>query len=391
MNFEDTEEAYRSKTNNELYRALYLYRLIANSTLVALGTKIVLWALQLGLPISGIFKRTVFRQFCAGTKKEDSIKLVSRLADLKVKSYMHFAAEGQNSEAGMDASLEKTLETLSFSKETEALPFAVFKATSLGPFPLFEKKSKGVKFNKEEQAAWNRMLKRVQKCCSYAKKLNVRMLIDAEESWIQAAIDEIAEDLMETFNREQTLIFTTVQMYRKDRLSYMTALIQKAEAKGFTIGIKLVRGAYIEKENKRARELGIPSPICESKEATDGNFNAALDLILPKVDRCNLFIGSHSESSILKVTQWMKAHQLPNDHPTIWFSQLYGMADHISFNLASSGYQVVKYVPYGPVKEVIPYLIRRAEENTSVSGQTPRELNLIKKQIDRRKVKAVAG
>ena len=391
MNFENTEEAYRLKTNNELYRALYLYRLIANNTLVAIGSKLGLWALQLGLPISGLFKHTVFKQFCAGAAKEDSIKLVSRLADLNVKSYMHFAAEGQKSEPGMDTSLEKTLETLSFSKETQALPFTVFKATSLGPFALFEKKSNGVAFSMEEQAAWDRMLERVQKCCSYAKKLNVRMLIDAEESWIQAAIDEIAEDLMETFNRKQTLIFTTVQMYRKDRLSYMTALLQKAEAKGFTIGVKLVRGAYIEKENKRARELGIPSPICESKVATDSNFNAALDLILPKVDRCNLFIGSHSESSILKVTRWMKAHQLPNDHPTIWFSQLYGMADHISFNLASSGYQVVKYVPYGPVKEVIPYLIRRAEENTSVSGQTPRELNLIKKEIDRRKVKAVAG
>ena len=391
MNFEDTKEAYRLKNNNELYRAFYLYRLIANNTLVALGSKLALWALQLGLPISGLFKHTVFKQFCAGAAKEDSIKLVHRLADLNVKSYMHFAAEGQKSEAGMDNSLEKTLETLSFSKETQALPFTVFKATSLGPFALFEKKSNGVAFNKEEQAAWDRMLERVQKCCSYAKKLNVRMLIDAEESWIQAAIDEIAEDLMETFNREQALIFTTVQMYRKDRLSYLTSLLQKAEKKGFTIGVKLVRGAYIEKENKRARELGIPSPICESKEATDINFNAALDLILPKVDRCNLFIGSHSESSILKVTQWMKAHQLPNDHPTIWFSQLYGMADHISFNLASSGYQVVKYVPYGPVKEVIPYLIRRAEENTSVSGQTPRELSLIKKEIDRRKVKAVAG
>jgi proline dehydrogenase len=391
MNFEDTKEAYRLKNNNELYRAFYLYRLIANNTLVALGSKLALWALQLGLPISGLFKHTVFKQFCAGSAKEDSIKLVHRLADLNVKSYMHFAAEGQKSESGMDNSLEKTLETLSFSKETQALPFTVFKATSLGPVALFEKKSNGVALNKEEQAAWNRMLERVQKCCSYAKKLKVRMLIDAEESWIQAAIDEIAEDLMETFNREQALIFTTVQMYRKDRLSYLTSLLQKAEKKGFTIGVKLVRGAYIEKENKRARELGIPSPICESKEATDINFNAALDLILPKVDRCNLFIGSHSESSILKVIQWMKAHQLPNDHPTIWFSQLYGMADHISFNLASSGYQVVKYVPYGPVKEVIPYLIRRAEENTSVSGQTPRELSLIKKEIDRRKVKAVAG
>lgn len=390
MNFENTKEAYRLKTNSELHRALYLYRLIANNTLVTIGSKVALWALQLGLPISGVFKHTVFKQFCAGTAKEDSIKLVHRLADLNVKSYMHFAAEGQKTEAGMEYSLKKTLETLSFSKDSGALPFTVFKATSLGPFALFEKKSAGIEFNESELAAWDRMLKRIQKCCNYAQKLNVRMLIDAEESWVQDAIDEIAEGLMEEYNREQTLIFTTVQMYRKDRLSYLEYLLQKAEKKGFTIGIKLVRGAYIEKENKRAQNRGIPSPICESKKATDRNFDAGLDLILPKVDRCNLFLGSHSESSILKVTQWMKAHQLPNNHPTVWFSQLYGMADHISFNLASSGYQVVKYVPYGPVKEVIPYLIRRAEENTSVSGQTPRELDLIRKEITRRKLKEVA-
>ena len=216
------------------------------------------------------------------------------------------------------------------------------------------------------------------------------MLVDAEESWVQTAIDEMAESMMEIYNQEEALLFTTVQMYRKDRLAYLKKLYQKAAKKNFKIGVKLVRGAYIEKERDRAVEFGMPSPICETKEATDQNFDAALDFILPRLEQCNLFIGSHSESSILKTTHWMKENNLPNDHATIWFSQLYGMADHISFNLASKGYQVVKYVPYGPVKEVIPYLIRRAEENTSVSGQTPRELKLIKKELQRRRLKVAS-
>jgi len=389
MNFDNTEEAYRLKSNKELYRALYIYQMISNNTLVTLGSKLALLALRLKLPVAGLFKFTVFKQFCAGSHKEDSLKLVERLETLNVKSYMHFAAEGQKSEAGMDLSLEKTLETLSFSKSTQALPFTVFKATSLGAFALFEKKSKGAILNSEEKAAWERMLKRVRTCCDLAKKLNVRMLIDAEESWAQDAIDEMAENMMEMYNQNEAIIFTTVQMYRKDRLPYIKELIQKGEKKNFKIGIKLVRGAYIEKENDRADELGMPSPICESKEATDQNFDAALDYILPRLERSNLFIGSHSESSILKTTQWMKENKLQNDHHSIWFSQLYGMADHISFNLASKGYQVVKYVPYGPVKDVIPYLIRRAEENTSVSGQTPRELKLIKEELHRRRLKAV--
>ena len=390
MNFDNTEEAYRLKSNKDLYRALYIYQMISNNTLVTFGSKLALLALRLKLPVAGLFKFTVFKQFCAGSQKEDSLKLVERLQSLNVKSYMHFAAEGQKSEAGMDLSLKKTLETLSFSKSTQALPFTVFKATSLGAFALFEKKSKGVIFNAEETAAWERMLKRVRTCCDLAKKLGVRMLVDAEESWVQTAIDEMAESMMEIYNQEEALLFTTVQMYRKDRLAYLKKLYQKAAKKNFKIGVKLVRGAYIEKERDRAVEFGMPSPICETKEATDQNFDAALDFILPRLEQCNLFIGSHSESSILKTTHWMKENNLPNDHATIWFSQLYGMADHISFNLASKGYQVVKYVPYGPVKEVIPYLIRRAEENTSVSGQTPRELKLIKKELQRRRLKVAS-
>jgi len=389
MNFENTEEAYRLKSNSELFRAYYLFRLISYPTLVALGSKITLLALKIKLPISNLFKHTVFKQFCAGTQKEDSIKLVQKLSDLQVSSYMHYAAEGLKTEEGMEISLEKTLETLSFSKGRPSLPFTVFKSTSLGAFDLFEKKTSGQAFTPQEEQSWERCLDRMEQCCKKASELGVRLLIDAEETWVQGAIDAIAEDFMQRYNKEEAVVFTTVQMYRKDRLPYLKKLVQKAEEKGFKLGVKLVRGAYIEKENDRAERLGTPSPICENKEETDKNFDMALDYLLPKLKTCRLFIGSHSESSILKVTDWMKENGLANNHPNLWFSQLYGMADHISFNLAASGYQVVKYVPYGPVLEVIPYLIRRAEENISVSGQTPRELQLIEKEIKRRRAKEV--
>lgn len=386
MNFDNTKQAYILKNNKELYGAFYLFRMMSNKNLVYFGSKLALVAIKFKLPINKIFKLTIFKHFCAGYKKEDSLQLIERLNKLNVKSYMHYAVEGQNSERGMDRCLKKTIETISFSKNTNALPFTVFKATSFGSFTLFEKKSSGVALNLDEMSAWHRTIERIRKCCQYAKELNVRILIDAEESWVQDAIDEIAEELMKIFNIKQTLIFTTIQLYRKDRLPYLKKLINRSKQKGFILGVKLVRGAYIEKENQRSLSLGIPSAICVSKEATDNNFCSALDYILPRIEQCHLFLGSHNESSVLKITDWMKKRKLPNNYCNIWFSQLYGMADHITFNLAAEGYQVVKYVPYGSVEEVIPYLIRRAQENTSISGQTPRELNLIKKEIKRRRL-----
>ena len=385
MKFENTEKAYRLKSTTELIKAYYLFRLIASPILVKILTQLALMALKLRLPVVPIFKFSVFTQFCAGLQKNDSLIVVEKLKSSNVLSYMHYAAEGLKSEEGMDLAVEKTLETLSFSKESEALPFTVFKATALGAIDLFEKKSAQLPFDEQEKKQWKRILERIEICCKQAQKLKVRLLIDAEESWLQPAIDKIAEDLMERFNLQTPLIFTTVQMYRKDRLDYLQALYKKAEISGFKIGIKLVRGAYIEKERDRAYDRGYPSPICDSKQATDKNFDSALDFILPRLEKCNLFMGSHNESSTLRVVTWMNQNGIANSDPNIWFSQLYGMADHISFNLAAEGYQVVKYVPYGPVKKVIPYLIRRAEENTSVSGQTPRELSLIAKEIKRRK------
>ena len=386
VKFENTEKAYQLKSTTELRKAYYLFRLIAIPTLVKILTQLALIALKLRLPVAPIFKVSVFTQFCAGLEKNDSLAVVEKLKSSNVLSYMHYAAEGLKSEQGMDLAVEKTLETLSFSKVSKALPFAVFKATALGAIDLFEKKSAQLSFDEEENKQWNRVLERIEICCKQAQKLKVRLLIDAEESWLQPAIDSIAEDLMERFNKQTPLIFTTVQMYRKDRLDYIQEICKKAEIGDYKIGIKLVRGAYIEKERDRANERGYPSPICDSKLATDSNFDAALDFILPRLENCNLFMGSHNESSTLRAVTWMSQNGIANNDPNIWFSQLYGMADHISFNLADEGYQVVKYVPYGPVKKVIPYLIRRAEENTSVSGQTPRELSLIAQEIKRRKL-----
>ena len=389
MNFENTEHAYKLKSNRELFRALYLFKLISNQRLVAFLTKVVTLAIKFKLPISFLFKYTVFKQFCSGISEKDSIDEVDRLASYNVKSYMHYASESQKSEVGMDESLTKILDTLKFSSGKSALQFTVFKATSLGPIDLFEKVSAGIGLNYEEKNVWRRVLKRIEVCCKTARSLNVKIFIDAEESWIQSAIDDIAESMMAKFNTNKAYVFTTIQMYRIDRLAYLKKIIDKAEEKNFLIGVKLVRGAYMEKENIRAKNLGISSPICKNKKATDLNFDKALEHIIDKVHICNLFIGSHNEESIIKATKLMNKYKYKNNHPFIWFSQLYGMADHISFNLALEGYQVVKYVPFGPVKEVIPYLIRRAEENTSVSGQTPRELNLIKKEIRRRKINSV--
>ena len=389
MNFENTEHAYKLKSNRELFRALYLFKLISNQRLVAFLTKVAILAIKFKLPVSFLFKYTVFKQFCSGISKKDSINEVDRLASYNVKSYMHYASESQKSEVGMDESLTKILDTLKFSSGKSALQFTVFKPTSLGPIDLFEKVSAGIGLNYEEKNIWRRVLKRIEVCCKTARRLNVKIFIDAEESWIQSAIDDIAESMMTKFNTKKAYVFTTIQMYRIDRLAYLKKIIDKAEEKKFLIGVKLVRGAYMEKENIRAKNLGISSPICENKKATDLNFDKALEHIIDKVHICNLFIGSHNEESIIKATKLMNKYKYKNNHPFIWFSQLYGMADHISFNLALEGYQVVKYVPFGPVKEVIPYLIRRAEENTSVSGQTPRELSLIKKEIRRRKINSV--
>ena len=389
MDFQNTEIAYRLKSNRQLLKTLFIFRLISNSVLVSICTKIITWSLRFNLPISEILDKTVFKQFCAGMDEKDSIKIVKKLKKLNVNSYMHYASEGIESEKDFDNNFKIIIRTIDITKKNTALPFTVFKASSLGKFNLFEKKSAGSALSEIEKQLWNKTIDRIKSCCKHAARQNVRIFIDAEESWIQPIIDEIAESLMEKFNKEKTIIYTTLQMYRKDRLKYLNKLIQNSIKKKYNLGFKLVRGAYMEKENERAYKSGLPSPIFENKNLTDLSFNNALDKILLNIERCDLFVGTHCEKSIIKILKWMKENKISNGYKKIWFSQLFGMADHISFNLASRGYQVVKYVPYGPIKQVVPYLIRRAEENTSINSQLPKEINLIKREIKRRKFNAI--
>ena len=384
--FDNSQQAFIRKSKSELYKTYLLFSVFSYPRFIRISGKIIVFLIQIGFPIEGLLKRTVFEQFCAGQQEKDSLKVVASLHSFNIKSYMHYASEGQKTKEGMEESLTKILETIKLSQNNEALPFTVFKSTALGPSHLFEKQTKGLALSTQEKLEWEQALGRIYRCCDYAQKLNVRLLIDAEESWLQGAIDHIALALMKKYNQgSQPLIYTTMQMYRNDRLPYLKTLIDQAKTENFQIGIKLVRGAYLEKENQKAFEAGYPSPLCPTKEATDENFNQGLYLILNHLTHCELFLGSHSEDSTQRVLDWMATHQIPPNSPRIWFSQLYGMADFLSFNLANLGYQVVKYVPYGPIKEVVPYLIRRAEENSSVQGQSPRELSLIKQELKRRR------
>ena len=390
MDLENTERAFAMKSDSDLRQAHGLFSLIAFPWLIRLGSVVLPFLLNLHIPIAPLLKATLFKHFCAGTGKKESLQLVERLSKFKVFSYVHYATEAILKEKGMDASLERTLETFSFSKNSTDLPFVVFKPTSLGRMELFEKIGQQKPLSPPEQQEWKRVVGRFEKCCEAAEKLSVNILIDAEESWLQDAIDQEVLMLMRGYNKSVARVHTTVQMYRKDRLAYIEQLIALAKQENFKIGIKLVRGAYIDKENKYAQSHGIPSAICPNKNATDENFNKGLDLILTHLYTISLFLGTHNEDSVKRVVAFVEKNKLSKQHPHLWFSQLYGMSDNITFNLAEAGFQTVKYLPFGPVREVVPYLIRRAEENTSVTGHSAREIALIKKELKRRKALTAA-
>ena len=388
MLFDDTQVAFRSKTNLELRRAQLLFRLVARQSLVRFGKWVTEYFLRWGIPVSVFYRWSVFDHFCGGETVDDSRKVVDELHAQSVSSILHYSVEGSSQESFFDFTLEKTLETIAFAANNPAVPFAVFKPTAYGSSSIFEKKSKGEALNATEQNAWEKIQERYHKTCAFACKHRIKLFIDAEESWIQDAMDQLSEQMMQKYNSDEVWIFHTIQMYRHDRLEYLQQLIGRAKQQGFKIGVKLVRGAYIEKENARAKKQQYPTPICASKAATDENFDAAVEFILNHLDNVALFYGSHNEASAYRLMELLTTKKIDPSHPHLWFGQLYGMSDHISFNLAKAGFSVAKYVPYGPVKEVIPYLIRRADENTSVGGQTSKELELIRKEIQRRKLKA---
>ena len=384
--FNNTEVAFALKSDSELERAYFLFKLIESQPLVRIGTAVTNFALKAHLPVEGLIRSTVFDHFCGGVNENDCLSVVDKMFTKGVSSVLDYSVEGKEEEAQFDAALEMTLKTIEFAKERHAIPFAVFKPTGFGRFALYQKIGEGKALTNEEQQEWNRVVARFEKVCQTAHEKDVALLIDGEESWMQDAADELVAQMMQKYNQEKAIVFNTLQMYRWDRLDYLKKLHERAKAEGFYIGMKLVRGAYMEKENARAQEKGYKSPICVSKQATDDNFDAAVLYMLENIEKMAIFAGTHNEKSSYTLMQLMQEKGIAKNDNRIFFGQLYGMSDNISYNLASHGYNVAKYLPFGPVRDVMPYLIRRAEENTSVAGQTSRELTLIKKEKERRKL-----
>ena len=383
--FNDTKIAFSLKTDSELERAYFLFKMISIEPLVRIGTAATNFAIKAHLPIEGLIRSTVFDHFCGGVNEEDCLSVIDNMYQKGVSSVLDYSVEGKESENEFDAARDKILKIIDFANEIDAIPIAVFKPSGFGRYYLYEKISSGDALSKNEEAEWSRVLERYDAVCEKAKANDVAVLIDAEESWMQDACDALITNLMIIYNTEKPIVYNTLQMYRHDRLAFLEQEHKKAKRGNYFLGFKLVRGAYLEKENERAEEKGYKSPICDSKFETDQNFNNGVHYMMDHLDCMSLFAGTHNEDSSYLLMNLMSEKKLLNNDPRIWFGQLYGMSDHISFNLANKGYNVAKYVPFGPVKDVMPYLIRRAEENTSVAGQTGRELALIKKEKKRRK------
>lgn len=384
VDFNNTEIAFHLKSDSELERAYFLFKMISIEPLVRIGTAATNFALRAHLPVEGLIRSTVFDHFCGGVNEEDCVPTIDKMYASKVYSVLDYSVEGKGEEDKFDSALETILNLIEFSKDKEALPIAVFKPSAFGRFDLYQKISEQKELSPSENAEWARIKMRFEKVCSSGKLNNVKILIDAEESWIQDAVDDLILELMQTYNTDALIVYSTLQTYRWDRLEYLKKIHAKALQFNFKLGFKIVRGAYMEKERQRAKDLGYKSPICETKALTDALFDATVTYIFFNLDSIHVFIGTHNEESTHLAIKLMAESSISNTDSRVWFGQLYGMSDHISFNLANQGYNVAKYLPFGPVKDVMPYLIRRAEENTSVAGQTSRELSLIKKEKKRR-------
>lgn len=387
LSFDNTEIAFESKSNKELKRAHFLFSVIGKPSLVKLGKSATNTALKLRLPIKGIIKNTIFKQFCGGETINDCDQTIADLHKFKVGTILDYSVEGKTDEKDFEETTQEIIRTIEKAHNNPAIPFAVFKVTGISRFALLEKINDiNSELTSDEKMELQRLLERVDRICKRGFDLNVPVFIDAEETWIQDAIDRLAVSMMAKYNQTSGLIYNTIQMYRHDRLAYLTKSIEQAKIGGYYYGIKLVRGAYMEKERERALKMGYTSPIQPNKTATDQDYNKALDVILENIDVLTLCAGTHNEDSSQLLADKISKAGIKQNDSRIYFAQLLGMSDHISFNLANAGYQVAKYVPYGPINEVMPYLFRRAEENTSVAGQTSRELGLLQKEKKRRKI-----
>lgn len=386
VDFDELEIAFRAKTDEALKKRHFIFSVMQWPWLVTVGTSLTKFALAARLPVKGLIKRTIFNMFCGGETLDGCQRSSHELAAFGIGAIFDYSVEGEKTEHGFDQTTNEILRTIERAGEMEYIRFAAFKVTGLASFDLLAKIHAGEKLSKEEQAAYDRVFDRVDRICRLAYEKDVSVLIDAEETWIQKPIDELSLKMMSIYNREKALIYYTFQMYCHKMLDNLKNLHQHAIDNGYRLGAKLVRGAYMEKERARAEEKGYEDPIQPNKEATDRDYDLAVRYCVEHIHQIGLFSGSHNEASNYKLTLVMDELGLQKNDHRIFFGQLYGMSDHISFNLANAGYNVIKYVPYGPLKATMPYLIRRANENTSVKGQSGRELSLVKKEVARRKL-----
>ena len=385
VSFEDTSIAFQHKSDKELLLSYLIFGLTKSPFLVKFLSQVAKFTLSIGLPVKPLIKATVFKQFCGGEKKEEYSKVIVKLGKAAIGTILDYSVEGTKDEAGFEDTKKELLNIIEQSKSNPNIPCTCMKMTAIGSFELLEKITSNDVLSKDEQREWNNTKNRLEIICKTSYEADKPIYIDAEESWIQAAIDRLAEEMMSKYNKKKAIVFTTLQLYRWDRIDYFKQLIEKARSGSYKIGIKIVRGAYIEKERERARRLGYKSPINSSKSETDREYNKALELFIENIDAVEICVGTHNEYSCKLLVQYMAENKLVNNHPHICFSQLYGMSDNISFNLANAGYNVSKYLPFGPVESTLPYLARRAEENTAIAGQMSKELEIIVKERRRRK------
>jgi proline dehydrogenase len=386
LDFQDTETAFADKSNSELKEKYRLFRLLNSPWLSAVGTRMTKLALGIGLPVQGLIKKTIFEQFLGGETIEESNHVVEKLGASGIGAILDYAVEGMSTEGAFDATKDEVIRTIERAKNDPNIPFSAFKVTGIAPLGTLERLSARKRLDAKSQAKAERIHSRVEEICSFAHSIQHPVLIDAEYSWHQDAIDRMATEMMERFNRDIPIVYNTIQLYRTDRLQYLRNARKESSKNGYWLGVKLVRGAYMEMERERAAEKGYPSPIHPDKTSTDEDFNEAIEYCLKHLGEMAFVNATHNEESAQLLARRMYELGLPESHPRVFFSQLYGMGDNISYALAKRGYNVSKYVPYGPVADAIPYLIRRAEENTSAAGHMSRQLEMITRELKRRKL-----
>ncbi len=391
ISFDNTENAFAYKSDKELKSAKFLFSTMGYPWFVQLGTRLTPFIMKTGLPVHGIIRKTIFKQFVGGETLEETAVVGSILGKYGVQVILDYGVEGKEGEDSFDHATEEFIRVINYASTQTNIPFISIKVTGLARFALLQTLNEaprlrsGIHDHEMEIDEWDRVRERMYAICEIASEKNVGVLIDAEESWIQDPIDRLTMEMMEIFNKQKVVVYNTIQLYRHDRLHFLKLSHQIAQQKGFLLGVKLVRGAYMEKERARAKEMGYPSPIQPDKDASDRDYDLAVRYCIDHINQIAVIVASHNEASNLLAAELLDQKSIAHNHPHIHFSQLYGMSDNITFNLAKEGFSVSKYLPFGPIRDVIPYLMRRAQENSSVSGQTGRELSLIKRELARRK------